>query len=246
MYQLGQTRSVRRPDHAVLTADTFVRAPLPGMKKATAIIHAAPEIGAGFTQYTAELEVGGCLGDLPVSCERFVYVLGGTINVEFSGQQHTLAKDDYVYLPERMPHLLTAVRETRLSVIERRYVALDGIDSPSPFIAKEPAVTPELLEGDQTIVVRKLLPDDSAFDFAVNTITYQPGASLPMVEIHVMQHGLLMLDGGGIYRLADQWYPVTAGDFIWMAPYCPQWFGALGKVPSRYLIYKDWNRHPLS
>ena len=37
-----------------------------------------------------------------------------------------------------------------------------------------------------------------------------------MVEIHVMEHGLLMLEGGGIYRLGDSWYPVEAGDFIWM------------------------------
>ena len=57
--------------------------------------------------------------------------------------------------------------------------------------------------------VRALLPDDPAFDFAVNTMTFQPGAALPMVEIHVMEHGLLMLEGGGIYRLGDHWYPVT-------------------------------------
>src|SRR5213592_3416304 len=56
MHQFGVTRSVRRQDHAVLTADTFVRAALPGMKKAVAIIHAAPAIGAGFTRYTAELD----------------------------------------------------------------------------------------------------------------------------------------------------------------------------------------------
>ena len=75
-------------------------------------------------------------------------------------------------------------------------------------------------------------------------MTYLPGATLPMVEIHVMEHGLLMLAGGGIYRLGDHWYPVAEGDFIWMAPYCPQWFGALGKTPAKYLIYKDWNRGP--
>ena len=63
-------------------------------------------------------------------------------------------------------------------------------------------------------------------------MTYDPGAALSMVEIHVMEHGLLMLEGGGIYRLGDSWYPVEAGDFIWMAPYCPQWFGALGKTPG--------------
>ena len=81
--------------------------------------------------------------------------------------------------------------------------------------------------------------------FAVNTMVYQPGAALSMVEMHVMEHGLLMLEGGGIYRLADAWYAVTAGDFIWMGPWCPQWFGAIGKVPAKYLIYKNWDRHPL-
>ena len=90
--------------------------------------------------------------------------------------------------------------------------------------------------------MRALVPADAAFDFAVNTMAYRPGAALPMVEVHVMEHGLLILEGGGIYRLGDAWYPVTEGDFIYMAPWCPQWFGALGKVPAKYLIYKDWNR----
>ncbi len=62
---------------------------------------------------------------------------------------------------------------------------------------------------------------------------YQPGAALALVEIHVMEHGLLMLQGGGIYRLGNSWYPVQTGDFIWMAPYCPQWFGALGKTSGK-------------
>ena len=65
------------------------------------------------------------------------------------------------------------------------------------------------------------MPDGPAYDFAVNTMTYDPGAALSMVEIHVMEHGLLMLEGGGIYRLGDSWYPVQAGDFIWMAPVLP-------------------------
>ena len=60
-----------------------------------------------------------------------------------------------------------------------------------------------------------------------------------------MEHGLLMLEGQGIYRLADSWYPVQHGDVIWMASYCPQWFVAMGKGPSRYLYYKDVNRDPL-
>jgi (S)-ureidoglycine aminohydrolase len=90
-----------------------------------------------------------------------------------------------------------------------------------------------------------LLPDVPELDFAVNIMTYDPGASLALVEVHIMEHGLVMLEGGGVYRLGNAWYPVIAGDVIYMAPYCPQWFGALGKTPSAYLIYKDWNRHPL-
>ena len=92
--------------------------------------------------------------------------------------------------------------------------------------------------------MKQLLPTVPGLDYAVNTMTYQPGAALALVEIHVMEHGLLMLEGGGIYRLGNYWYSVQAGDFIWMAPYCPQWFGALGKTAAKYLIYKDWNRHP--
>ena len=88
----------------------------------------------------------------------------------------------------------------------------------------------------------KLPPDTLAFDMAVNIFVYQPGTVLPFIETHVMEHGLLMLTRMGIYRLDADWYPVQADDVIWMAPYCPQWFGALGKTPAKYLIYKDWNR----
>jgi (S)-ureidoglycine aminohydrolase len=113
------------------------------------------------------------------------------------------------------------------------------------LVGRESAAPVSLIDNDPWLEVRSLVPDDAAFDFRVNTMTYQPGAGLPMVEIHVMEHGLLMLEGGGIYRLGDSWYPVEAGDFVWMAPYCPQWFGAIGKIPAKYLIYKDWDRHPL-
>jgi (S)-ureidoglycine aminohydrolase len=90
-----------------------------------------------------------------------------------------------------------------------------------------------------------LLPDVPAFDLAMNIFTYQPGATLPFVETHIMEHGLLMLAGQGVYRLEDSWYPVAAGDAIWMAPYCPQWFVAMGKQPASYLYYKDVNRQAL-
>ena len=81
-----------------------------------------------------------------------------------------------------------------------------------------------------------------SFDMAVNIFNYQPGAHLPFVETHIMEHGLLMLEGKGVYRLEDSWYPVAEGDCIWMAAYCPQWFVAMGKTRASYLYYKNVNR----
>jgi (S)-ureidoglycine aminohydrolase len=236
MQHLGFTRSSFQPDHLLLTPDTFVRAPLPGMKGATAIVHVSPAVGAGFTQYTAEFETGGSLG--PPSGERFLYVLEG--EVRFDGQP--LGPQQYAYHPEAHNPLIQATDRARAAVIEKPYRELETAKLPSVFLGDERTVAPQFLMDDRDLEVRSLVPADPSFDFAVNTMTYQPGATLPMVEIHVMEHGLLMLAGGGIYRLGEKWYPVAAGDFIWMAPYCPQWFGALGKSPAKYLIYKDWNR----
>lgn len=237
MQHLGHTRSARRASHLLQTPDTFVRAPRPGMRDATAIVHIAPEGGARFTQYTAEFAEGGALG--PTNEQRFIYVLDGDLDVN----RTRLSAGGFAYIPSGSTSTVRARTATaRATVIEKPWVPIAGASQPVAFTAHEDDVPATALMGDRALQVRSLVPADPAFDFAVNTMTYQPGAALSMVEIHVMEHGLLMLEGGGIYRLDDQWYPTTAGDFIWMAPYCPQWFGALGKVPAKYLIYKDWNR----
>jgi (S)-ureidoglycine aminohydrolase len=244
LHNLGQTRSVRRADHALLTPDTFVRAPLPGMKRCTAVVHAGPALGAAFTEYTAEFEAGGVLGG--TRAQRFLYVLQGSIEVAAGPTPAEIGPGGYAYFPEKLEHRVTATREGSVVVIEKVYQRLETGKSPELIVCCESSVTSHALGDDQDLQVKCLLPETPNFDFAVNTMTYQPGAALSMVEAHIMEHGLLMLEGGGIYRIGDCWYPVSAGDFIWMAPWCPQWFGAIGKVPAKYLIYKDWNRHPLA
>jgi (S)-ureidoglycine aminohydrolase len=242
MQRLGHTRSSRQQDHLLLTPDTFIRAPLPGMRGATAVVHVSPAMGAGFTQYTAEFEAGGVLTQAKE--QRFVYVIEGELMVKGDSGQKPLKAGDYCFLSTAQTARFEALTAGRAAVIEKAYKPL-GPAPPCLLTGRERDIEPKPLMGDEDLAVRMLLPDEFTFDFAVNTMTFQPGAALPMVEIHVMEHGLLMLEGGGIYRLGESWYPVAAGDFIWMAPYCPQWFGALGKAPAKYLIYKDWNRHPL-
>jgi (S)-ureidoglycine aminohydrolase len=236
--QLGHTRSVLRPDHLLQTPETFVRAALPGMRHAQAIVHMSRAGGAGFVMYTAEFEAGGSLEPCPD--QRFLYVLEGLLGVG----EDRLGPGWFGYLAPGATAPIVSANGARAVVIEKPYEALAGQSIPNTVVGAEVDIVPTALGGDPWLEVRALVPDDPAFDFRVNTMTYAPGAALPHVEIHVMEHGLLMLEGGGIYRLSDRWYPVTAGDVIWMGPYCPQWFGAIGKAPAKYLIYKDWDRHP--
>jgi (S)-ureidoglycine aminohydrolase len=214
------------------------------MKDASAIVHIGPALGAGFTEYTAELESGGALGE--TLAQRFLYVVEGSVHLHVGGKDHLLGPHGFTYLPHGTGHRVTSREKSRAIVIEKGYSPAPSVNAPSLIVGSEDDIASTPLDNDPALQVRHLLPDTLAFDFAANTMTYQPGAALSMVEMHVMEHGLVMLEGGGIYRLGDAWYPVTAGDFIWMGPWCPQWFGAIGKVPAKYLIYKDWNRHPLA
>jgi len=250
LYQLGESRSSLKPDHLLQTPDTFIRTPLPNASKVDFIVHCGSRIGAKFTQMTAEFAAGGRMWAGERGIQRFVYVLEGTLSVSLhdaSNQRHRLSEGGHIYIPAGQLHSIDAEVAAKAVVIEKVYQHHAGtiVGEPEVIVGYEPQAASEPLGGDPDLQVRRLMPDGPLWDFAVNTMTYSPGATLAQTEIHVMEHGLLMLEGGGIYKLGDYWYPVTAGDFIWMGPYCPQWFGALGKTPAKYLIYKDWYRHPL-
>lgn len=236
--QLGSSRTSHQSNHLLQTPDSFVRAPLPGMQNATAIVHAGPALGAGFLEYTAEMQPGGKLGE--TEAQRFFYVVSGAVDLD--GMR--VAAGGYGFVPQGEKHAVTAGSDTQLVVIEKRYEVLGDLRA-ERLTGSGDLIQGQPLMGDEGVQVQPLIPDSADFDFAVNLMTFVPGAALCMVEAHIMEHGLMMLQGGGIYRLGNFWYPTIAGDFIWMAPYCPQWFGAIGKSPAKYLIYKNWNRHPL-
>lgn len=255
LHDLGGTRSSLKSDHLLQTPDTFIRTPLPGAQGVEFIVHTAPRLGAAFTQMTAEFASSGTLASSSPGMQRFLYVLDGLIDLEFAAGRAdaALSAGHFAYLPADTPYHARAREASSAVLIEKRHQPLAAANGNNGqqlaplevIIGDEAKITSEALGGDPGLQVRHLMPDGPGWDFAVNTMAYDPGAALAQVEIHVMEHGLLMLEGGGIYRLGDSWYPVTAGDFIWMAPYCPQWFGAIGKTPAKYLIYKDWYRHPL-
>jgi (S)-ureidoglycine aminohydrolase len=243
MNLLGSTRSRICKDHALIAPESFVRSTLPGWENTETVVLISPQMGARFSQYLAYMGAGAVAGPMAADYQRVIYVLDGEVTIE-PGHK-SLSAGGYAYLPPHAETSVRAQRPSRVNVFEKRYVPRVGSAPPRLLCGQEQDVEGVPFLGDPDALLKTFLPQEPAFDLAVNLFTFRPGAALPLVEVHVMEHGLLMLDGQGVYRLADSWYPVRQGDVIWMAPYCPQWFVAMGKGPARYLYYKDVNRGPL-
>lgn len=196
-------------------------------------------------QASVALDAGGFTGGAAEGIERVVWVRSGALTLKLpGGGVHKLQAESFAYLPADRPHELKATEASQLIVFEKRYQKA-AFEFPEAIVGNTTDVLGVPFMGDENARLQTLLPTDERFDLAVNVFTYDPGATLPQVEIHVMEHGLAVLDGMGVYRLGDSWYPVAEGDVIWMASYCSQWFVAMGKTPARYLYYKDINRNPL-
>ncbi len=242
----GQTRSRLARDHALITPDTHVDSPLVGWSNSTSIIHISPEIGARFLQYTAKMGSGGKSGLPGNGVERFIYVDSGSVGVDVGSQSKALGLGGFAFLPANVEHQIEANSNSTLIVFEKLYVPFDGKKVPAPVLGEADNVKGEAFMGDPDAVLQTLLPISPEYDMAINIFTYQPGATLPQVEIHVMEHGMQMIAGQGLYRLSESYYPVGKGDVIWMASYCPQWFVAMGKQPAAYIYYKDIHRDSLT
>ncbi|CAL9176187.1 (S)-ureidoglycine aminohydrolase-like [Musa acuminata AAA Group] len=240
----GFTRSVYRWDHALITPESHVFSPLPDWVNTLGAYLITPAMGAHFSMYLAKMQENSRSGLPPKDVERFVFVVDG--GVTFSNGSiidHKLPVDSYAYLPPNVEHLLKCDTTATILIFERRYISLEN-HCPEQIVGSTEK-QPLLETPGEVFELRKLLPTSAPYDFNIHIMDFQPGEYLNVKEVHYNQHGLLLLEGQGIYRLGDSWYPVQAGDVIWMAPFVPQWYAALGKTPSRYLLYKDVNRNPL-
>nr|XP_043626670.1 (S)-ureidoglycine aminohydrolase [Erigeron canadensis] len=240
----GFTRSVYRSDHALITPESHVFSPLHDWSNTLGAYLVSPAMGAHFVMYIAKMQENSKSGLPPKHVERFVFVLQGLVTLtNVTGIGQTLTVDSYAYLPPNSKHLFESYESATIVVFERRYAYLEN-HTPEPIVGSTDQ-QPLLDTPGEVFELRKLLPTSLPYDFNIHIMDFQPGEYLNVKEVHYNQHGLLLLEGQGIYRLGDSWYPVEAGDAIWMAPFVPQWYAALGKVRSRYLLYKDVNRNPL-
>ena len=239
----GQTRTRVAARHALLAPDGHVKSNVPGITGAATIILINEAMGAKFAQLLVTFESGGgaALPANGIETAGYFETGGGTLTIGRLKQK--VKAGAFFFAPAGEAWSITAAkRGTRVTLFQKKFVPLAGEKTPKAIIGDAARVKGQPFLGDPDARLQVLLPDVPAFDLAMNIFTYQPGATLPFVETHVMEHGLLMLAGQGVYRLEDSWYAVAAGDVIWMAPFCPQWFVAMGKSPASYLYYKDVNR----
>ncbi|MEJ1993007.1 MAG: bifunctional allantoicase/(S)-ureidoglycine aminohydrolase, partial [Maritimibacter sp.] len=224
---------------------------LPFWRGAKTWVIARPMTGFAetFSHYLIELAPGGG-SDQPETnpaAEAVLFVTEGALQITIAGVGHALAPGAYVYLPAGSDWQLDNTGETpaHFHWIRKRYIAVEGIPAPEAFVTNEADHAPIPMPGTdgRWATTRFVDPTDTAHDMHVTIVTLEPGAVIPFLETHVMEHGLYVLEGKGAYRLNRDWVEVEAGDYMWLRAFCPQACYAGGPGPFRYLLYKDMNRH---
>jgi len=203
-----------------------------------------------FAQYIMEVgPTGGSDRPEPEpEAEAALFVMEGALEVTLAGNRHRLEPGGFAYIPPATDWRVQNPGDSpaRFHWIRKAYEAVPGLEAPDPVIANERDIQPDPMphtDGKWT-TTRFVDPDDLRHDMHITVVTFAPGAMLPFMETHVMEHGLYVLEGKGVYRLNDDWVEVEAGDFMWLRAFCPQACYAGGPGPFRYLLYKDVHRHP--
>lgn len=238
-------RSIHRPGvYLLLPRSNRVEHHLPMFDGVDVQVMATPELGANFVQHELVVQPNGGTKDVTTDeLEQFMFLLEGELSFELEGKRHDMVEGSYCWLPPQAPYQIKNKSEktTRLTWIRRKYEKVDGIAIPDPIVAHEKDVQAEHVD---TYLEQHLTPyyEDEAFDLGINLQVFEPGVTFSFVETHVIEHGLYMLYGQGVYWLNGEFMEVKKDDFIYMAPYCPQFFYPTGYEKSAYLLYKDVNR----
>jgi len=241
----GHTRGTVKRNYAVMPPEGIMDSYLPRWERTVVRFQAAPQLGARFAQAVLEIaEGGGTREAFSDELERLIYVLQGSVELTVDGAASRLDPEGYAFLP---PNTKFSVRnigagEARVLGIKKPYESI-GLPPPDLIISKRSDLEKINHNGTEGRTWEHLLPyGDMRFDMELNILSFAPGTHFPDVETHIMEHGLYMLEGQGMYLLDQDWHEVWKDDFIWMGPFCPQLFYPTGWETSAYLLYKDVNR----
>ncbi|MEO9652472.1 MAG: bifunctional allantoicase/(S)-ureidoglycine aminohydrolase [Roseobacter sp.] len=202
-----------------------------------------------FSQYIMEVAPGGGSEqpETDAAAQGVLFVVEGCASLMVNGVCHDLTPGGFAYLPPSAQWTIRNNAEVKLRFhwIRKSYDAVPGLAEPDVVIANENDIAPVVMPGTEGKwgTTRFVDPADMRHDMHVNVVTFEPGAVIPFLETHVMEHGLYVLEGKAVYRLNSDWVEVEAGDYMWLRAFCPQACYAGGPGRFRYLLYKDVNRH---
>ncbi|MEM1289460.1 MAG: bifunctional allantoicase/(S)-ureidoglycine aminohydrolase [Pseudomonadota bacterium] len=249
----------------------IVTTPLPGWRSTRSWTIARPLSGLAetFAQLIMEVQPGGG-SDAPESdalAECVLFVTRGALRLvvsqistkaspgftanhksDFSPIDETMSPGGYAYIPAGAAWAVETVGDEPAVFhwIRKAYEPVKDVEPPLPFLSSDQSQPIEWMPepNGRWGTTRFVDAGDIAHDMHVNIVTFEPGASIPFEETHVMEHGLFVLEGKGAYKLNQDWVEVQEGDFMWLRAFCPQACYAGGPGRFRYLLYKDVNRLP--
>jgi (S)-ureidoglycine aminohydrolase len=225
---------------------------LPGWKDTRAWVLARPLSGFAetFAQLIVEVAPGGG-ADTPEpdpEGEGVLFMLAGHLRLVIGARAHQLDAGSYAYLAPGAAWSVVNDGDTPATFvwIRKRYERAPGLEAPESFVTRDAEKPPVEMPNTAGYwsTSRFVDPTDLRHDMHVNIVTFMPGGTIPFAETHVMEHGIYVLQGRGVYLLNQDWVEVEEGDFMWLRAFCPQACYAAGRRPFRYLLYKDVNRHP--
>ncbi|MDQ2759278.1 MAG: cupin domain-containing protein [Actinomycetota bacterium] len=173
-------------------------------------------------------------------CEHFFFGLDGTAELQCADRRFALEQGGFGYIPVSTAFQLHggAGGPAQVLWIKRRYEGWPGLGPPGLYGGHRRDV-PATQSAVLGLLRNELISaEDPAFDFNMTLMSFDASVSLPQIEIHDEEHGLYMISGAGAYHLDGQHHEVHAGDFVYMAPFCPQGFRADTRG-AEYLLYKD-------
>lgn len=202
-----------------------------------------------FSHYLMEVESGGgsTTPETEEGVQSTLFVTTGNLTLTVNDESHQLQCGSYVYLPPGANWALFNTGEDQAGFhwFRKPYQYVKGLEEPDVIVVQEGDIEAYVMPGSNEGWSTKRFVDktDLRHDMHITIVSFEPGCVIPFLETHVMEHGLYVLEGKGVYKLNQDWIEVEAGDYMWLRAYCPQACYSGGDGVFKYLLYKDVNRH---
>ncbi|HEY6546841.1 MAG TPA: bifunctional allantoicase/(S)-ureidoglycine aminohydrolase, partial [Vicinamibacteria bacterium] len=206
----------------------IVTSGLPFWDRTRAWIIARPMSGFSetFSQYIMEVEPGGgsARPDTEEGVSSVLFTVEGAHLVTIGPETFLLTPGHFAFIPTGTAWTQRNHTGARVVFhwIRKAYEPVEDLGLPQPVVVNEADVKnlamPDTLGRWTT--TRFFDHADMRLDMHVTIVNLEPGAEIPFMETHVMEHGLYVLEGKGVYKLTRDWVEVEAGDFMWLRAFC--------------------------